>query len=116
MSDREVAERLRKRRPITEVQTEEGTIHVRGLSGAERKDYLDRFRDKMNGTDVLIADQHLVALALVDASGTAIYETFDDSIAAVCDWAIPIVQLVAKSILDLSGLSKNALEESEKNS
>lgn len=122
MSDaRDVAQRLRKSRRCEKVTTDEGTIYVRGLSGAERQLYMDKFSDTAEPQlPRLLADQHLVAMALCDEKAQPLFDAedaernFADSLEAVCDWDISIVTDAAKKVCDLSGLSKLSTDAAEK--
>lgn len=115
MSAREVAERLRKRRQKEAITTEEGTLYVRGLSGSERQEYMSKWSGKV-GAEALLADQHLVALAMCDESGAPLYDTEEESFSAAKDWAISDVSAAAKVVLKLSGLLAESAGEAEKKS
>lgn len=115
MSARDVAERLRKRRQKEQFVTPEGTLYLRGLSGTERQEYMSKWSGKI-GAEALLADQHLVAIALCDEAGAAVFDTADEAFNVVCDWAIDDVSTGAKIVLKLSGLSAEAPGDAEKKS
>jgi hypothetical protein len=115
MSAKEVAERLRKRRPIEKFESSEGNVWLRGLSGKERADYMGRWHGKV-GNDVLDADADVVSIALVEENGAASYASVAEALDAVRDWSIPDVSAAAKIILRLSGLDGDSAEGAEKKS
>lgn len=115
MSAREVVDRLRKRRLRTEVKTAEGALWVRGLSGRERDEYYQWIRSTVDsGQSVLLSDQRIIALALVDENGESLFESFEAGLEAVSDWNSDDVMQVAKEVLRLSGMNRNATEDTEK--
>lgn len=115
MSVREVAERLRKRRQKEAITTEEGTLYVRGLSGTERQTYMSRWSGKI-GAEALLADQHLVAMAMCDEAGAPLYESEDEAFEVTKDWAIADVGAAAQVVLKLSGLAAESSSDAEKKS
>lgn len=117
MSARDVAERLRKRRKIEKVSTEEGAIYVRGLTGKERSEFVARFVEgDLSIKDRILSDQHAVAVALCDEHGTALYETFEESLSVVCDFQDEDVKAAAKVVMAISGMAAKAVEDAEKKS
>lgn len=117
MSAREVAERLRKRRKVEKVQTDEGVIYVRGVSGKERSEWTDRFVEgDLAIKDRILGDQHLLAIALCDELGAPLYDSFEESFAAVCDYQYEDVTAAVKKVMSLSGMGNKAVEDAEKKS
>jgi hypothetical protein len=116
-SARDVADRLRKRRKVEKVQTEEGVVYVRGLTGAERSEWVSRFvENDMSIKDRILGDQHIVALALCDEHGAALFDNFDDAFVCVCDWQHEYVAIAAAKVTDLSGMGAKSAEGEEKKS
>lgn len=116
MSARDVGERLRKRRTIRKITTDDGAIHVRSLSGTERKHWIQAFRGE-NGQDASFIDQYLVAMAWCDEAGSAVHDSFEDAFAVVRDWDIPtVVSPAAKAVLEMSGMAEKSVEDTEKKS
>lgn len=114
MSAKDVAERLRKLRKAEILETPEGQLFVRGLSGTERHEYMQAFT-AIKGVDRLKADQHLVALALCgDSKGSPVFDAFDEAMGVVLDWPIDVVTAGAKIICRLSGLASDSETEAEK--
>jgi hypothetical protein len=113
MGAREVAERLRKLRKSEKLATPEGDVYVRGLTGAERQVYMEKF-NTLVGVERLTADQHLVALALSDENSAALFEDFDTSFQVVQDWPTDLVTEGAKIVCRLSGLAPASEDEAEK--
>jgi hypothetical protein len=118
MSARDVVERLRKRRVVSEIQTKEGSIYVRGLSGKERADYyswIEGVRDE-SFSRTLLSDHRLLCIALCDENGNSLFEGEADGLPIVQDWNSEDVMLAAKEVLKLSGIGKEAAESAEKKS
>lgn len=117
-SARDVVERLRKRRAVSEIQTTEGTIYVRGLSGKERVEYFQLMtqvnEDGNVAGKVMLGDQSLVALALCDKDGAAIFDNQEEAFAVVKDWAHDDVVAAVLKVIELSGFTAKAQEDAEK--
>jgi len=116
MSARDVVERLRARRARCDINTSEGTIHVRGLTGRERADYYTWLREQQtdNSGAVLLGDQRVIALALCDEQGHALFDDIEAGLIAVADWCVEDVTTVVREILRLSGMAQNSVEDAEK--
>jgi hypothetical protein len=115
MSAREVAERLRKRRRVEKITTEEGVLYVRGLTGKERSEFVARFVEgDLSIKDRILSDQHAVAVALCDERGAQLYESFDEAHAAVCDFQDEDVKAAAKVVMSISGMAAKAVDDAEK--
>lgn len=117
MTSRDVVERLRKRRLRSQVNTAEGVVHVRGLSGRERDEYYAWIRGTSDsGASLLLSDHRIVAMALCDEDGQPLFASADEALQAVTDWNNEDVLQVAKEVLRLSGLNRGATDEAEKKS
>jgi hypothetical protein len=115
VSSREVAERLRNRRVKAEIQTAEGTLFVRGLTGKERSEYFSWLSGDGTG-NILFSDLRLLTIALCDENGASIFENEQQGLEVLQDWNHADVQAAAKKALSLSGMGKDAAEEAEKKS
>lgn len=115
MSAREVVERLRNRKVKAEVQTPEGTLFVRGLTGKERSEYFSWLNGEGSG-NLLLSDHRLLGIALCDEEGNPIFESEAAAIEVLQDWNHDDVMAAAKKALALSGLGKDSSEAAEKKS
>lgn len=114
---RDVADRLRKRRTVEKVTTDEGTLYVRGLSGRERSEWVTRFMSPdMEVKERLLGDQNIVALALCDEHGAPLYDDPKEAFEAVCDWSIDDVAAAAAVVTKMSGMAVKATEDAAKKS
>lgn len=118
MSAREVAERLRKRRVTNEVQTPEGTLYVRGLTGRERSEYFSWIEGaSVEGlSKQVLSDQRLLCIALCDEDGAALFDSEEAGMEVVGEWNHEDVTKAAKEVLRLSGLGKEGADAAEKKS
>lgn len=117
MSAHDVAQRLRQRKRVEKVQTDEGVLYVRGLTGAERAGWVERFVESdLTVKERILSDHHLVALALCDEDGKNLFGTFEESFTCVCDFQDEDVREVAKKVMSISGLAAKAVESAEKKS
>lgn len=115
MSARDVVERLRHRKVLSEVQTSEGTIWVRGINGRERVQYFEWMRGE-DGISPLFTDQRLLAAALCNEDGSPLFENEQSGLEVLQDWTHEDVTTAAKKVLSLSGLAKDSAEAAEKKS
>lgn len=113
MSAREVAERLRARKVIAEIQTKEGTLYVRGINGKERVEYFGWLGGE-GGGNILLSDHRLLAIALCEEDGTRLYADEAAALEVLQDWTHEDITAAAKKVLSLSGLSKDSAEEAAK--
>jgi hypothetical protein len=93
---------------LREVEVAGLRVHVRGLTGAERKLIADRAKD---GSPVQAHE--LAALCLCDEQGRAMFTA--DQAASLADVDGAAVEKVATSILEASGLVPEAQESAAKN-
>ena len=116
MSSREVVERLRSRRVRGEVDTAEGSVLVRGLTGKERDEYYNWIRgDHSNGAgSILLSDQRIISIALCDESGAPLFASIEEGVDVVGDWNMDDVTTIAKEVLRLSGMNRGATDDAEK--
>jgi hypothetical protein len=115
VSAREVADRLRGRKVIAEIQTKEGTLYVRGINGRERVMYFGWLGGE-GGGNVLLSDHRLLALALCEEDGTPLFTDEVAGLEVLQDWNHEDVTAAAKKVLSLSGLAKDSAEEAGKKS
>lgn len=114
MSVSEVAQRLASKRIARPVQTEEGTLYIRGLNGRERAEYFGGINAE--GADRLILDQRLVAKVLCNADGSPAFDNEADALEVVLQWDIDkFVKPAVTEILSASGLGVKSQEEAAKN-
>jgi hypothetical protein len=113
VSAREVAERLRGRKVIAEIQTKEGPLYVRGINGRERVQYF-AWLGGDGGGNILLSDHRLLALALCEEDGTPLFADEASALELLQEWTHEDVTAAAKKVLGLSGLSKDAQETAEK--
>lgn len=112
---REVADRLRKKRPVEKVSTDEGTVYVRGLSGKERQSYMEMYSEFAEPRlPRLLADHNLVAIAICDENGAALYESHAETLEVISDWTIDVVNAAAAKVCEISGLSSASASATEK--
>lgn len=81
------------------------TLYVRGLTGAERV-LLQKWAAEAQGGGEPVADFRIAALGLCDAEGVRLFE--DEADVAKLDGAT--LGVIAKAILDASGLTDSAAE------
>jgi hypothetical protein len=113
VSAKDVAERLRNRRVLAEVQTKEGPLWVRGINGRERIQYFE-WMGGDGGVSPLLTDQRLLALALCEEDGTPLFSDEKAALEILQEWAHEDVTAAAKKVLSLSGLAKESAEEAAK--
>lgn len=90
-------------------------MFLRGLTGTERFEYIEKFTEKVQGNERLLADQHLVAMSLcADSTGVPLYKSFEDSLASVVEWQVEVTKAAAKKVCGLSNLGEDAEKEAEK--
>jgi hypothetical protein len=116
MSARDVADRLRKRRVMAEVDTTEGKLFVRALSGRERTEYLVWIEAASDQplSKVSLTDHRLLCMALCDESGAPLFENEESGMEVLAEWIHEDITNAAKKVLVLSGLGKEATEAAEK--
>lgn len=115
MSVKDVAKRLSQKKRVYPVQTDEGTIYVRGLNGAERNEYFKLITDGSTDMERLVANQRLLASQLCNEDGTAAFDSLDEAFEAVLQWDISTyVKPAVDEILKVSGLSKESQEDAAK--
>jgi imidazoleglycerol phosphate dehydratase HisB len=88
-----------------------GTVYLRALTSAEREQLEGRVRQ---GTVVEGLREQLVAAAVVDVSGRALFTPAD--VPALAEKNGAVMDRLATAILRLSGMGAQAVEEAEKNS
>lgn len=115
MSSRAVAERLRGRKVVAEIQTKEGPLYVRGINGRERVEYFEWLGGDGKGS-VLLSDHRLLAVALCEEDGTPLFADEKEAIDILQEWSHEDVTAAAKKVLSLSGLAKDSAEAAEKKS
>ena len=84
------------------------TVHVRGLTGAERKLLLDRAKDN----DPL-QPYELAGLAACDGEGKRLFSS--EEAAELADVDAAAVDKIAAAVLEASGLTPGAKDEAVKN-
>lgn len=92
-------------RPVTVAGLE---LHVRGVSGAERKALIDRAR-----ANEPMQAYELAALCLCDADGHALFTA--DDVAALADTDGDSLEKIGAAILTASGLMPSAESDAAKN-
>lgn len=112
MSGQEIGEKLRALRSTAALDTPVGVLHLRGLTGKERSEYFSQF--KAAGFDPSTAEHRLVATCWSNEDGTPVYAN-GEALLVVMDWDPEIVSKASALVLQKSGLSKDAAQESEKN-
>lgn len=115
MSSREVAERLRGRKVVAEIQTKEGPLYVRGINGRERVQYF-AWLGGDGGGNILMSDHRLLALALCEEDGAALFTDEAAALEILQEWTHEDITAAAKKVLSLSGLAKESAEDAAKKS
>jgi hypothetical protein len=115
VSAKEVAERLRSRKVIAEIQTKEGALYVRGINGRERVEYFSWLGGAGSG-NILLSDHRLLAIALCEEDGSPIFSDEASALEILQEWTHEDVSAAAKKVLSLSGLAKDSAEDAAKKS
>jgi hypothetical protein len=90
------------------------TLHVRSLSGSGRSKYLELCRAAGDGSPSMAK---VVALGLCEEDGSLTYNVDNEKdIAEIEQVDGEVLQAVVFKLYEVSGLTKKALEEAEKNS
>lgn len=111
MSTRDVIRRSRPK--VHEVQTDEGPVYVRALSGTGRQKYLDIAEE---AGDKFPAGR-VAALALCEADGTPSYDPDkEDDVRECSEMGTPTLDAICLKLVEVSGLTKKAGDDAEKKS
>lgn len=100
---------------IREVEVPEwgGIVGVRGMTGHERQKYEESLRGKKGQINTRYALEKLVTLCVVDKDGNRLFS--DDDIAALSKKSARALMRVAAVATELSGLTKEDMEEMVEN-
>lgn len=100
---------------VREVEVPEwgGIICVRGMTGRERQKYEESLQGKKGQINTRYALEKLVALCAVDKDGNRLFS--DDDIAALSKKSAKALMRVAAVATELSGLTKEDMEEMVEN-
>jgi len=100
---------------VREVEVPEwgGIVGVRGMTGRERQKYEESLQGKKGQINTRYALEKLVALCVVDKDGNRLFS--DDDIAALSKKSARALMRVAKVATELSGLTKEDMEEMVEN-
>jgi hypothetical protein len=113
MSTRETLRRLRPK--VTTVETAEGPVFVRAMSGVGRMEYFRLVREAGDGG---MAPMHeIAALGLCDQDGTLVFDVENPAdLAELAAFDGDVLQRICMALLDTSGMSARAQEDAEKKS
>ena len=111
-----VREALKKHKPrLIEIDWNGDKFWVRGMSGADRKDYTDRVKkSEANGG---FRNEYVFAMAVRDEHGVRQYDPDNPAdVAEISELDGSLIDKVVMSYLGASGLTREAVKEAEKNS
>jgi hypothetical protein len=103
MSTAKTLEHLATKRKVFGFETELGTVFFRGLTGDQLGDFIARFEAR--DSDFLnFSDQHVIAIAVCNADGSAAFASTEDALAALKQVDISIVKAWVAEIWRCSDL------------
>jgi hypothetical protein len=115
MSVKEVALRLAKRKKVYPVQTDDGSLYVRGLNGVERNQYFESITNGATDLEKLVANQRLIAAQLCNEDGTPVFDDEKEGFETILQWDIAsYVKPAVDEILRASGMKDDSPEQAAK--
>ncbi len=101
---------------VVEVPEWGGSVIVRGLTSLERDKALARIMNDNNQIDLNRLGElrvMIAAMAIIDEQGNALFTEKDVTALGQKSWSA--IERISDAVLEISGLTQNALEQLEKN-